>query len=179
MTADPKPGSIRILALVGPRAVGKTSLGRALAERLGWPMIDGDELIAAEVGQAAGDYLSAVGENVFRSLEERLSCTALARRGPLVLALGGGAVLSDLVCETLQSPEISVVHLTAPAPCLVARLRSSVLHRPSLTGLSLEAEVARLLRDRLPRYRQVADFELATFPENVDACCERIVAKIH
>ena len=76
-------------------------------------------------------------------------------------------------------PEILVVHLTAPAECLVERLRSSATNRPSLTDLPLAEEVAQLLRNRLPLYRQVADFELETFPTNVDACCERIVAKIH
>ena len=179
MNAELAPASIRILALVGPRAVGKSALAHALAERLGWQMIDGDELIAAEVGQSAGDYLAAAGEVAFRSLEERLSCAALDRPGHLVLALGGGAVLSATLRRSLQSQETFVVHLTAPAQCLIGRLQNSSLNRPSLTGLPLAEEVAQLLRDRLPLYRQVADFELETFPANVDACCERIIAKIH
>lgn len=179
MSTDRHLPAIRILALVGPRAVGKSSLARALAGRLGWPMIDGDEQIAAEVGQSAGDYLAAAGEDSFRAVEQRLSCAALARPGHLVCALGGGAVLSESLRRALQSPEILVIHLTAPAECLVDRLRSSALNRPSLTGLPLAEEVAQLLQDRLPLYRQVADFELETFPTNVDACCERIIAKIH
>ena len=67
------------IALVGPRAAGKSTLGAALAESLGWPVHDTDELIAGAVGCAVGEHLGRVGEQEFRRDEERVCL------GPLVL----------------------------------------------------------------------------------------------
>ncbi|MHC5065951.1 MAG: shikimate kinase, partial [Planctomycetota bacterium] len=178
-STPPDRRSIRILALIGLRAVGKTSLGRALADRLAWDFADGDDLIAREVGEPAGDYLSRAGETEFRRLEERLALDLLGRPGPLVFSLGGGAVESAATRQALKAADIYVIHLSAPLQCLVDRLRESPVNRPSLTGCAPEEEIRLLRLRRLPMYQQLADFELETFPANVDACCERIIAKIH
>lgn len=168
----------RIVALIGLRAVGKTSLGRVLSSRLGWDFQDGDESLAAEVGEAAGDFLARVGEAEFRILEEKHSLSILGRSGPLVFSLGGGATESAATQAALGQAGVWVVHLTAPVDCLLERLRESPLKRPALTDGPPEKEVELLWQRRLPTYRQLADFELETFPANVDACCEQIIAKI-
>ncbi|MHC4918783.1 MAG: shikimate kinase [Planctomycetota bacterium] len=88
------PDKIRKVVLVGPRAAGKTTVGRALADRLGWGFRDTDDLLAAAVGQPAEDYLQNAGEAAFRTIEEQVVGAALLSTDPEVLALGGGAVLS-------------------------------------------------------------------------------------
>lgn len=166
------------VALIGPRASGKSTLARALARRLSWPALDGDELVAAEVGRDAGRYLEEEGEAAFRVVEERVTLRALAAGPPRVVALGGGAVLSAAVRKALRRPGILVVFLEAPPDCLVERIRAASTRRPALTGLALREEVRMLLEQRLPLYRRLAQLRLNTFSSNVDACCAAISAKM-
>ena len=165
------------IALVGPRAAGKTTVARALGARLGWPVLDGDDLLAAEVGCPAGDYLSTAGEAAFRRVEASVTLAVLERPGPWVIALGGGAVLSAPVRQALSDPSTLVVLLEAPAHCLVERQRADSA-RPPLTDLPLEQEVAAVLAERRSLYETVADFRLETFSSNVDACVGAILDKM-
>ena len=167
----------RVVALVGPRGAGKTTVARALAARLGWPAADGDERIAASVGEPAGAFLARVGESAFRVVEEALTRGALAGPAPQVLALGGGAVLSAAVRAALREPGVFVVFLHAPVATLTGRIAADPL-RPPLTALPPAEEIEALLRVRRPLYESVADFELETAGLDVDAACARIEAKI-
>jgi len=166
----------RVLALVGPRGAGKTTLGIAVAARLQWPFRDADHLLAARVGEAAGDHLARVGEPRFREIEEAVCLEALEGVG--VLALGGGAVLSASVRRSLRAPDVFTVYVHADVEALVERIRSSTEHRPALTGEPLEAEVRTLLRRRESLYERVADVRVETFPANVDSCCGTILARM-
>jgi len=170
--------SSRCIALIGPRASGKTTLAKALGDRLEWEVLDGDELLAAEVGLPAGDYLEQAGEAAFREIEERITLTALAEGESCILALGGGAILSGAISTALQAQDVLVIFLEASAGCLVERLRSSRLHRPKLLDLPLDEEVEEVLRRRRPLYDKVADLRLDTFSSNVDACCTAILDKM-
>jgi len=145
---------LRTVAMVGPRAAGKTTLGRALAAALAWDFADADDALAAAAGTSAADCLRTRGEAAFRALEERVVLPLLARRRTVV-ALGGGAVLSAAVRARLVAEDCHTVLVLAPVEVLVARLRAGG-DRPPLTGLPLEQEVEALLAARGPLYREVA-----------------------
>ena len=149
------PAGVRAVALVGPRAAGKSTVGRLLAARLGFRFVDGDELLAAAAGRPAGEHLAAVGEPAFRRLEEQVTVAALLADAAVV-ALGGGAVTIDGVRAALRRPELFVVFVHAPAAVLAARLRADAAGRPPLTAMPLEREVEALLALRLPLYEEVA-----------------------
>ena len=83
-----------IVALTGFMASGKTTFGRAAAERLGWDFVDLDALIATRYGTPA-EIFAAGGEGRFREIESQLLDEALAADGHTVLALGGGTVLRE------------------------------------------------------------------------------------
>ncbi|MHC4852654.1 MAG: shikimate kinase [Planctomycetota bacterium] len=178
------PDKIRKVVLVGPRAAGKTTVGRALADRLGWGFRDTDDLLAAAVGQPAEDYLQNAGEAAFRTIEEQVVGAALLSTDPEVLALGGGAVLSAPVRKALQEkhqephqePHLLVVFLHAPVPVLVER--QAAMPRTPLTGQPLPAEVKALLAARWPHYVSVSDLQLDTASANVDACLWSIMDKM-
>jgi shikimate kinase len=165
------------IALIGPRAAGKTTLARALGARLRWPVLDGDDLLAADVGCPAGAFLAAAGEVEFRRVEEQVTLRALRVRDPKIVALGGGAVLSAAVREALRAGGLLVVFLEAPVARLVERQRGGP-HRPPLTGLPLEAEIETLLAQRRSLYETTADFRLETSVSNVDACVAAILARM-
>ena len=59
------PAIVKV-ALVGPRAVGKSTRAAAVAARLGWPFVDTDHELARQVGQPAGEFLASRGEAEFR-----------------------------------------------------------------------------------------------------------------
>lgn len=171
-------GALRGVVLVGPRGAGKTTLGKALAGRLGWGFADGDELLAARVGRPAGRWLQEAGEPAFRRVEAEVSLAALGAKGPFVLALGGGAVLAAPVREALSDPGLLTVFLEAPVEQLAARIGRDP-SRPPLTDLPPRAEVLALLARRRDLYEKVAGLRLLTWPEDVDACVARLLAAIH
>lgn len=171
-------GLQKVLVLVGPRAAGKTTLGKALARRLDVTFLDGDDLLATEMGMPAARFLREAGEAVFREVETRLTVAALTNPTPAVFALGGGAVLAPEVRMALKPDHLFVVLLIAPPPVLIARISAAPGERPPLTHLPLAEEVQTVLAARLALYQQVADLELETSQENVDACCDRLLARL-
>lgn len=165
----------RTVVLVGPRASGKSTVGRALAARLGWRLVDGDEELAACVGEAAGEHLRRVGEVRFREVEERVSVPLLDAEEPSVVSLGGGAVLSSRLRERLAQKDLWTAFLCAPAADLVQRMQTSTVDRPPLTAAEPEVEVRDLLVARLPLYREVADASFDTGTATVDEVVDAIV----
>jgi len=84
----------QIIALTGFMASGKTTFGRAAAERLGWAFIDLDDVITGRYGTPAGIF-AAHGEAFFRDVETRLLAETLQTGQDTVLALGGGTILRE------------------------------------------------------------------------------------
>jgi shikimate kinase len=166
------------VALVGPRAVGKSTLGAALAARLGWTFLDTDGELARRVGQPAGEFLATRGEAEFRRCEAEVVLAVLAAPGQAVVALGGGAVLDSAVRTALRGPGVYTVWLDAGTAVLVDRIQTAPGTRPPLTEMPLAQEVEALRGRRAPHYREVSQDRLETFPANVDACVVALLAKI-
>jgi shikimate kinase len=156
--------------------VGKTTLGRALAARLGWGFIDTDAALGARVGMAAGEYLQARGEAAFRAVEQEVVLAALAGAGRVVVALGGGAVSIAAVRVALRTPEILTVALEAPVAVLAERQAQAP--RPRLTTLPLAEEIADLVARRRAPQDEVAQLRLDTGSVGVAASCEELLARI-
>ena len=148
--------------LVGPRACGKTTAGRLLAERLGREFVDTDELLVARFGGSIAEFVAAHGWEAFRDEESAVlellaaNAAAGARAGMLVVSCGGGIVLRSRNREILTAGRTLYLH--AAPEVLAARLTADPLEaqRPSLTGKSATEEVREVLASREPRYREVA-----------------------
>jgi shikimate kinase len=101
------PVSERTIALVGLMGVGKSTVGRRLAKRLGLPFADGDVEIEAAAGMSVSDIFSQLGEAEFRAGEARVMKRLL--EGPrMVLATGGGAILNADTRAALQARAVTV-----------------------------------------------------------------------
>ena len=141
----------RHLALAGFMGSGKTRIGREVAARLGRPFVDLDEAIETTTGVPVATVFAEQGEAAFRTLEERHAQEALAGAEPVVIALGGGAVVSAETRAALARSAFTVVLDVAPE---LAWERVAGSERP----LARDEEAFHALhRDRAPVYASVAD----------------------
>jgi shikimate kinase len=154
---DPAPDR-PALVVVGPPGSGKTTVGRALAQRLGVPFTDADALIVERAGKSIAEMFTDDGEDAFRALEREVVADALdTARG--VLALGGGAVLAAQTRERLRGHR--VVLLWVGLADGIRRTGMSTA-RPLLAGVNPRATFKALLDARAPLYREVATVEVDT-----------------
>src|SRR5271157_1593283 len=108
--------ALRAVSLVGFMGAGKTTVGSALATRLGWRFEDLDGWIEVHAGRTVDQIFQQQGEAVFRDLERLIMSQILtaAKSGPIVVALGGGAFCLHEIKEMLRQPETPAVFLDAP-----------------------------------------------------------------
>lgn len=100
-----------LVVLVGPPGSGKTTVGRALAERLGVELHDTDHAIEAATGRTISDIFIEDGEPAFRQLERAEVARALAAVTG-VLALGGGAVMDPETRAALEGHTVVFLDVT-------------------------------------------------------------------
>ena len=157
----------RHLVLIGMMGVGKTSVGRRLALRLGRQLLDTDKMVEDEAGCTVAEIFAAEGEAAFRTLEAAAVRKALDSPDYAVIAFGGGAVL-DPITRGLARQLALVVWLQAPARELARRVSASMRRsggtaRPLLAGGgSPEAILEELSRQREEAYRAAAHLRVDT-----------------
>jgi shikimate kinase len=131
---------------------GKSTVGRLLAARLGWALIDTDERIVADVGKSIAEIFEQDGEPAFRAMEAAVVASA-ASEPEAVIALGGGAILNDASRETLMSSSWVVWLRATPEEHFERVARSE--RRPLLESHDDPVEAARkILARRAPVYSQ-------------------------
>ncbi len=151
------------IILCGYRATGKTTVGRLLAERLGWRFIDTDQEIEKRQGCSIARMVAAHGWDFFRGLEREL-LLELVSAANVVIASGGGAITHQDAWSRLMAEGL-VVWLTAGPETICARLaadRKSAGQRPTLTGSDIFSEVKSVLAEREPLYRRGSHLAMAS-----------------
>ena len=133
---------------------GKTTVGRALAERLGWRHLDSDAQVEANTGRTVPEIFAADGEAAFRKEEARALADAVSTPEPTVVSVAGGAVLDAAIRDLLRRSG-PIVWLRADPSTLAQRVGSGA-GRPLL-----EQDPAGSLRalydTRRPVYESIAD----------------------
>jgi shikimate kinase len=170
------PLSAGRLYLIGLRGSGKTTVGRLLADRLGWAFADADEEIETLATQSIAELFDAVGLEGFRDRETEL-LRELALRQNHVIATGGGCIVRVENRELLRATG-TTIWLTGEPHSLWPRVQrdsQSATRRPSLTNLSALEEIERLSQEREPLYREVADLTVATDGRSPDEVVSAIV----
>lgn len=142
--------------LIGPRACGKTSVGRGLADRLGVDFVDTDHELVASVDMEIAQYVDENGWDGFRDKETE-TLERVAGQDVRVVGCGGGVVLREANRDILKSGV--TIYLKAEPEVLAERLMKdpNEAQRPSLTGKSIVEEVREILADRAPLYEGCAD----------------------
>jgi shikimate kinase len=152
------------LFLIGLMGAGKTTVGRVLARQLGRRFIDSDHVLEERCGVKIPVIFEIEGEAGFRAREESI-ITELAAFSGVVLATGGGAILSAVTRQTLREHG-TVVYLHGTPEHLYERTRHD-RNRPLLQTADPLTRLRELYRQRDPLYRETADIVVDTGRQSV------------
>lgn len=141
----------RPVVLVGMMGVGKTSIGKRLAARLGLGFVDADEEIERAAGMSIAEIFEKFGEPYFRDGERRV-IARLIDGAPKIIATGGGAFINDETRALILERALSI-WLDADIKVLADRV-SRRSHRPLLTGRDPMQVLTELGKVRNPIYAE-------------------------
>ena len=159
------------IVLVGFMGTGKTSVGKALAKKLGRPVIDIDRIIEEKEKRKISDIFEKDGEPRFREIEKEAIRAQAATEGA-VITTGGGAVIDPENIKALRKNGTLVALLASPES-IFERVRNAK-HRPLLNGKDMLTEIKRLLAIREPYYRQ-SDLQFETDGRTSDEVADMIL----
>ncbi|MBR4917680.1 MAG: shikimate kinase [Bacteroidales bacterium] len=165
---------VRNIVLVGFSGAGKTTLGRALALRLGLEFVDLDDAIEEKYHATIPHIFQKYGESVFRQCEYQTLKEMLKCQG-MVIAAGGGTPANQDAMR-LMNEFAATVYVDLSEETLVQRLKNSKKERPLTAGLTedqLVAYVQERLEQRLPYYR-MAQLTVKGDEVSAENLCERI-----
>ena len=160
-----------MITLTGFMGGGKTTVGRLLADALGCPFLDLDDLIVKKAGKSIPDIFAQDGEPAFRQLEARLLRQTVEKYAETtaVLALGGGAVMTPASAALLHEKTVCI-YLRATLDTLQSRLAGETAGRP----LADDAMAARLA-EREPIYEETAHVIIDTDGLSPDEVADEII----
>jgi shikimate kinase len=159
------------IVLVGSMGSGKTTIGRALAVRLGWRYWDNDAELRRVAGREAADVVATEGADRLHAIEADVFAEALAAPPPVVVSAPGSAALDPALPERLAGEY--VVWLRARPDTLAARVAAGP-ERPFVTADP--AAVAALDAVRRPVFAAVATIVVDVDDAAVEDVVERIVS---
>jgi shikimate kinase len=151
-----------IVALVGYRGCGKTTIGKRLADRLWRTFADVDELVVKKAEKPIAQIFAEEGEERFRDLETEALAEAL-KIEDVVLGLGGGTLGREQNLAMLREAGARVIYLRCEPAELLRRVEAdpaSPLNRPALTATGGMEEIRLKLAEREPVYREAMHAEL-------------------
>ena len=166
------PGSVYLVGLMG---AGTTSVGRTLARRLRKPFFDVDHEIERSTGVKIPLIFEIEGEAGFRARESKM-LAELVRRSDIVLATGGGAVLSE-GNRRLLADNGTVVYLRATPRELWHRTRHD-RNRPLLQTADPLATLQELFEQRDPLYREIAHLVIDTGNQSVGLLAHKLESRL-
>ena len=167
------------LFLIGYRCTGKTTVGKAFANRFGWPFVDTDQRIVDMSGSSIVRMVDEKGWPYFRE-QERQALVSASTGDHQVVATGGGIVLDERNISTMKHSG-RIVWLTASEKTILTRMigdSATAESRPSLTDQGRIAEITSVLSERIPLYEKAAELAIDTDREKIVVICDRIVSAL-
>ena len=160
------------LFLIGMMASGKSTVGKALAARLGWNFFDVDREAERRTGGTVAEIFEKEGEAGFRRRETEMMAELTIRPGCIV-AMGGGAPLFEVNRKLLKRG--LVVRLLSTVSDVLERTRFDTT-RPLLRSEDPVAKIRELMLAREPVYAEVSDVEVSTTRTHPEVVADRILA---
>ncbi len=164
------------VALIGFMGAGKTSVGRALAEKLGKEFLDLDALIERKAARTIPEIFEQDGEIGFRELEIQVTREVAGRRNA-VITCGGGIVLNRINVDRLKK-EAVIVYVKASPATILRRTSADGNERPLLNTPDRASRIREMLRFRRPFYKLAADITIDTTRLDIDSVVRQIIEKL-
>ena len=160
-----------MITLTGFMGSGKTTVGKVLADFLGCPFMDLDDLIEKKAGKSIPEIFAQDGEPAFRQLEARLLHQTVEKytENTVVLALGGGAVTTPASASLLREKTVCI-YLRATLDTLLQRLQGETAGRPLA-----DDSLAERLASREPIYEETAHVIIDTDGLTPDEVADEII----
>ncbi len=153
---------------------GKTTVGRALAQRTGWRYLDNDELVRAVTGRSSEDIDAAEGEDALHRAEARALRHALTMPAPLVVGAAAW-VVTDAASLALLRAAPAVVYLHARPETLRGRIGAGAGRRDDATDI---AWLRARYEERDATYRAIANLTIDTDDLDATAVAGRILVHL-
>ncbi|MDX8387227.1 MAG: shikimate kinase [Ghiorsea sp.] len=161
------------MVLIGLMGSGKSILGKLLASRLSFELIDLDDLIVSQEQRSIPQIFEQRGEDVFRTLESKYLEKVIAIESETVISTGGGAVLAKKNRALMKSSG-KVIWLDASPEILAARITGDS-NRPLLHGVDPLEKMISLTTLRNPLYAEIADLQVDTGVLTDEEAVDKIV----
>jgi len=161
------------IILEGFMGSGKTTLGKELANSLGFSFVDTDEYIENKYNRIIKDIFANEGEEYFRDMETE-AIEELSKKDSMVIALGGGLPVREVTREILKKTG-KVIYLKAKVSTLCDRLKNDT-NRPLLMNVSLEDRINELMNKRGSIYEEVADYTVNTDDKTIEQVVKEMEA---
>ncbi len=170
------------LFFIGLRACGKTTVGKAVADKLNVAFYDLDDFIVQRAGKSIKEIVYEAGWDKFRSLERDALEYFFSLSPPFILACGGGAVLHKDTWSQRRSKDDVVIWLDASIDEMVKRILNdskSGEQRPCLKdGLSLKDEIKKVRQERFSLYKELADIVIVTDSLDIKKIRDKVLESI-
>ena len=166
--------------LIGFRGSGKSTVGKALAERLALEFIDCDAWVEKQAGTTIREIFEKQGETQFRTLESQV-LVDLAKLDGKVIATGGGAALKYQNMQVFKRQDSRIFFLEVGAETAYARIQDDATtraRRPALTDKDPFTEVKEQIEFRRPYYLKGADVTVPTDGRSVEEIVKEILAHL-
>ena len=160
------------LVLIGAPGAGKSTVGKALSEKLNREFLDTDALIQDSTGKTITDIFVVDGEEAFRAIELEVLADVLKSENT-VISLGGGAPISEQAQKLITDSQSLVIFLDVSLATAAPRVGFN-RDRPLLLG-NPRAQWQALSEKRRPIYEQLADVAIKVDELDVDAIVTAIV----
>ena len=156
---------------------GKSSVGRELSQLLCCPFMDLDQVIEERAGRTIPEIFSQDGEPEFRRIELEALKHIVGERPSLVLALGGGAVMTAECAEIVRS-ETLCVYLRASVDTLMEHLEGQTDNRPLLSYADLRNRITELMAIRSATYENTAHIIIDIDGKSIEAIASEIISRL-
>ena len=186
-----------IISLTGFMGCGKSSVGRELSKLLCCRFMDLDDVIVERVGRSITEIFVDDGEKAFRKMELEALQYVIENslpeysRGPLVLALGGGTVMTE-ECAEIVCSETRCIYLRASVETLIGNLEGQTANRPLLNlqnchferakrvekSMALKSHIEALMVKRSTTYEKTAHIIIDTDGKSIETIASEIISNL-
>lgn len=162
------------IVLIGFMGTGKSTIAKALSERLNLKLIDTDELIEKRMGMTITEIFEKYGEEKFRDIEEDI-IKEISDKKHTVISCGGGVCLREENISNLKRGN-KVILLEASASVILDRIKGDV-NRPVLKEKMDIDSIEDIMNIRKPSYYKAADIIIDTNEETISEIVDEIIRK--